>query len=62
MYETLKVEALFKTSTGRNGLAARNNCCGNPLSDEEVEAVDDCFDSADINDIELSTLYFISEI
>ena len=39
---------------------ARNDCCENPLSDEELNAVDDCFDSADINDIELSTLYFIS--
>ena len=39
---------------------APNDCCENPLSDEELDAVDDCFDSADINDIEMSTLYFIS--
>ena len=39
---------------------ARNDCCENPLSDEELDAVDDCFENADINDIELSTLYFIS--
>ena len=39
---------------------ARDDFCKNPLSDEELDAVDDCFDSAHINDIELSTLYFIS--
>ena len=28
--------------------------------DKELDTVDDCFDSTDINDIEMSTLYFIS--
>ena len=38
---------------------ADNECCLQKLSDEELEAVDECFESNSINEIGRSTLYFI---
>ena len=40
---------------------AESNCCTKPLSDEELEALNDCFEStSDLTDIDRSTVYYVA--
>ena len=39
---------------------ADNECCKLALNDEELDGIDDSFETNSISEIELSTLYFIA--
>ena len=38
-----------------------NECCTLPLSDNELDAIDDCFENHCISETERSTLYYIAD-